>query len=190
MDKKESIKKEIWNLHRKADLSRSMHGHIKDCYSVLSRIILGYVSIGSAIVAMLIFAKISDETQFWIGIASASIFIIGLIPSIFSFQHKILERGIAVKQWGTWIRTASNFCNTEIDSLDINIAIERSNEVIEDYKAIMNDTPTIRDSQFNKLKQKHLQKIEISKALDKKPFTKIRTIKKNLKTKSDKISLE
>ena len=167
-----------------------MHGSIKDCFLVFSKIILGYVSIGSAIVAMLIFAKIEEDTQFWIGIASASIFVIGLIPTTFSFETKILERGVAVKLWGTWIRTASNFCNTEIDTLDAINAKERANEVIEGYKTIMNDTPSIPDRKFNRLKQKHLQKIEISKALDKKPFTKIKTIKADLKAKSDKFKLE
>lgn len=190
MEKKENIKKEIWNLHRKADQNRTMHGHIKDNYSLFSKIILGYVSIGSAIVAMLIFADIKDEAQFWIGIISASIFIIGLIPSTFSFEGKITERGVAVKQWGAWIRTASNFCNTEIDTLEFEIAQVQAKEIIEDYKIIMNETPTIPDRQFNRLKQKHLQKIEISKVLDKKPFTKIRTIKKNLKAVSDKNSLK
>ena len=190
MEKKESIKKEIWNLHRKADQNRTMHGHIKGYYSIFSKIVLGYVSIGSAIVAMLIFADIEDDTQFLIGIASASIFITGLIPTTFSFESKILERGVAVKLWGTWIRTASNFCNTEIDTLDEVTATKRANDVIERYKTIMNETPSIPDRKFNRLKQKHIQKIEISKALDKKPFSEIRTIKKSLKAKSDKVSLE
>ncbi|MDP8204153.1 MAG: hypothetical protein P9L95_06445 [Candidatus Tenebribacter mawsonii] len=189
MEKKENIKNEIWNLHRKADQTRTMHGHIKDYFSISSKIILGYVSIGSAIVAMLIFADIEEDTQFLIGIASASIFVIGLIPTTFSFESKIIERGVAVKLWGTWIRTASNFCNTEIDTLDDVDAKERANEVVEGYKTIMNETPSIPDRKFNRLKQKHLQKIEISKALDKKPFTKIKTIKSDLKAKSDKVTL-
>jgi hypothetical protein len=47
----------------------------------------------------------------------------------------------------------------------------------------MDDTPAIPDRLFNKLKQKHLQKIEISKALDKTPFKKISTIIKELQAK-------
>jgi hypothetical protein len=190
MEEKDKIKKEIWNLHRKADQTRSMHGYIRDRFSLISKLILGYVSIGSAIVAMLIFADIEENTQFWIGIISASIFIIGLIPSTFSFENRILERGIAAKQWGVWIRSASNYCNTEIDNLELSDAILREKEVVEQYKDIINDTPSIPDRLFNKLKQKHLQKIEISKALDKKSFTTIKEIRKELKKKSDAAKLD
>lgn len=181
MDDKIKLKEEIWNLHRKADQLRSMHNAIKYRYSFWSKLILAYITVGSAITAMLIFADISKELQFWIGILAASIFIIGLIPSTFNFENKILERNLASKQWGEWIRTASNFCNIEIENLQLTDCIEREKDLLEIYKKIMNDTPTIPDRLFNKLKRKHLQKIEISKTLDKSPFKSINSIKKELR---------
>lgn len=183
MEDKEKLKKEIWNLHRKADQLRSMHNSIKDSFSFWSKLILAYVTIGSAIIAMLIFADISKEFQFWIGLIAASIFIVGLIPSTFSFESKIIERNLASKLWGEWIRTASNFCNTEIDRLPLSVCIEKENALVESYKRIMNDTPSIPDRLFNKLKQNHLQKIEISKELDENPFKSICSIKKDLRKK-------
>lgn len=185
MEEKIKLKEEIWNLHRKADQLRSMHNAIKDNYSFWSKLILAYVTVGSAITAMLIFADISKNLQFWIGVLAASIFIIGLIPATFTFESKILERNLASKQWGEWIRTASNFCNTEIEVLELNDCIEKEKALLESYKKIMNDTPSIPDRLFNKLKQKHLQKIEISKVLDKTPFKRICSIKKDLRKNNE-----
>lgn len=183
MENKEKLTEEIWNLHRKADQTRSMHNSIKDSYSLWNKLVLGYVTVGSAIDAMLIFAAIQNEYQFYIGLTTASIFIVSLIPTTFSFESRILERSLAAKQWGEWIRNASNFCNTEISNLTLTEASERQRELVEDYKKIMSDTPTIPDRLFNKLKQRHLQKIEISKALDKTPFESIREIRKQLRNK-------
>lgn len=186
MDDKTKLKEEIWNLHRKADQLRSMHNAIKDNYSFWSKLIIAYITVGSAITAMLIFADIGKELQFWIGVLAASIFIIGLIPSTFSFESRIMERNFASKQWGEWIRTANNFCSIEIDALQLTDCIEREKELLEVYKKIMNDTPTIPDRLFNKLKKKHLQKVEISKALDKTPFKRICSIKKELRRNNKK----
>ncbi len=183
MDEKQKLCDEIWNLHRKADQTRSMHNAIKESYSLWNKLILAYVTIGSAIDAMLIFAAIQNEYQFYIGLTTASIFIISLIPTTFSFESRILERSLAANQWGEWIRNASNFCNAEITNLTLKEASERQKELVDDYKKIMSDTPSIPDRLFNKLKQRHLQKIEISKALDKTPFASIREIKKQLRNK-------
>jgi hypothetical protein len=183
MEDKQKLTEEIWNLHRKADQLRSMNNSIRENYSLWNKIILGYVTIGSAICAMLLFADITKECLFWIGIFTATIFIVSLVPTTFAFESKMLERSLSAKLWGEWIRSASNFCNTEINSLTYNHALEKQIELVEQYKKIMTDTPTIPDSKFNNLKQAHLQKIEISKALDKTPFKSIRAIKKELENK-------
>jgi len=44
----------------------------------------------------------------------------------------------------------------------------------------MDETPLIPDRVFNKYKQKHLQKVAISKALSDTPFKKIKDIRKDL----------
>lgn len=185
MENLEKLTEEIWNLHRKADQTRSMHNAIKGSYSLWNKLILVYVTIGSAIDAMFIFAAIENEYQIYIGLTTASFFIISLIPTTFSFESRILERSLASKQWGEWIRNASNFCNTEITNLTLTEASVRQKVLVEDYKIIMSDTPTIPDRLFNKLKQRHLQKIEISKALDKNTFASIREIRKQLRKKNE-----
>ncbi|MFA8300737.1 MAG: hypothetical protein ACEPOV_11280 [Hyphomicrobiales bacterium] len=183
MERKNILKDEIWNLHRKADQTRSMHHAIGNKLSFWNIVILGFVTVGTAIVSMLIFADLKKEIQFWVGTFSALIFIASLIPNTFSFESKILRRKQAANLWGEWIRTASNFCNTEIDTLEQDKAITEQKRIVENYKQIMKETPSIPDRLFNKLKQKHLQKIEISKALDKNPFEKIANIAKELKGK-------
>lgn len=134
MEINQKLADEIQNLVRKADQTRSMHNLIKENYSFWNKVILAYVTIGSAIDAMLIFADIKNEYQFYIGLSAASIFIVSLIPTTFSFESKILERSIAVKLWGEWVRTASNFCYTEINSLTSMEATVKQKELLDRIK--------------------------------------------------------
>jgi len=178
---KELIERELWNLHRKADQTRSIHGLIKDRYDWINKYTMFFVAIGSAITAMLIFAELSKEQQILIGLLSATIFIASLLPTALRYDSKIEERAVAMKLLGKWIRDTSAFCNTEIDILTDDQANSRKQELLNAYKEIMESSPDIPQRIFNKGKRKHLQKVEISKALSKNPFKKIRTIRKELK---------
>ncbi len=171
---------EIKNLCRKADQTRSMHGIIKNNLVLANRIILLYVTIGSAITAMLIFASMASDYKTCIGIFSASIFIASIIPGTLNFDLKILERTTAVQHWGKWIREANDFCNVDIYQTDQEAMSLKHKELLAFYKKVMSSTPLIPDSKFNKYKQLHLQKVEISKALDKTPFKSLKEIKKDL----------
>jgi len=172
---------EIENLCRKADQTRSMHGNIKNNFALANRLILLYVTIGSAVVAMLIFASISVTHRVWIGIFSASIFILSIIPGTLNFDLKIMERKMAVKNWGEWIRKAKFFCDVDIHNMSQEVMEVKRKELLLGYQQVMHTTPLIPDSKFNKYKRKHLQKVEISKALDKNPFKTLSEIKKDLK---------
>jgi len=178
---KDKIVKEVWNLHRKADQTRSIHGLIKSRYDWWSNKVMLFVTIGSAVSAMLIFADVPDKYQVWVGILSAVIFVVSLIPSSLKYDNKIQERGVAIKLWGNWIREASDFCNVGINDLDDDEMKKAYELLLQKYKDVMESTVGIPDNIFNKGKQKHLQKIEISKALDKTPFKSIYKIKRGLK---------
>lgn len=180
METKQIIIEEIKKLGRRADLCRSIHNMIKDRMVLFSRIVLLYVTIGSAICSMLIFAPVPSPYQFWIGIFSASIFIVSLLPSVLNIDLKILENKLAIQVWGVWIKDSKNFCNVEADLLDSNSLKERHKNLLESYKDAMDRTPLIPDKKFNKFKRLHLQKIQISKELEKNPFKTIRQIKKEL----------
>ena len=181
MDAQTKIINEIENLCRKADQTRSMHSLMRDKTALVNRGFLLFVTIGSAIGAMLIFASVPASYQTWIGIFLALIFIASLIPGALNFDLKIFERMTAVQAWGDWVRDAKNFCNVEIAQMDSAAAALKQRELIARYKKVMEDTPLIPDSKFNKYKRLHLQKVEISKSLDKNPFKTIREIKKGLK---------
>ena len=177
---KQKIVEEVKDLCRKADQTRSMFNIMRDDLVCWNKIILSYVTIGSAVTAMLIFAPLQDKHQFLVGIYSATIFIASLIPTTFNFDSKILERTSAVQAWGDWLRNAHNFINVEIHQLDLASASSKQQEILITYKKVMEKTPLIPDDKFNEYKQLHLQKVAISKALDKTPFKTIKNITKEL----------
>ncbi len=164
---------EIKKLYRIADQTRTIHSLLRDRLVLIENTILAYITIGSAVSAMLIFAPIQSQYDIVVGLFVASIFIISLLPCILSLKEKILGRTLAIQAWGKWIRDANNFHEQQPDT-------QVENELLEQYKAIMGKTLLIPDSIFNKYKQKHLQKIAISKALSVTPFKSIRKIKKEL----------
>jgi len=183
MDEKTKITEEIKNLCRKADQNRSIQGMIKDNLVLINKIILLYVTIGSAICAMLIFASIPSTYQVWLGIFEATIFIASIIPGTLNFDLKILERTTAVQAWGEWFRDAKNFINVESLQLDAESLVDKQKGLLDAYKKVMSSTPLIPDNKFNKYKRLHLQKMKISIALDQTPFKTLRQIKKDLSSK-------
>ncbi|MFY0653876.1 MAG: hypothetical protein JXQ96_17685 [Cyclobacteriaceae bacterium] len=180
---KEKIKKELWVLHRKADQTRSIHGQIKQKYDTINTRITLFITIGSAIAAMLIFAEIPNVYKYIGGFLSAIIFIVSLIPGSMKYENRIQERAVAVKLWGDWTRNARDFCNVEIEEISDKKAKVQHKLLIESYKKVMESTPDIPDEFFNEGKRNHLQKVEISKELDKSPFKTIEEIKKELKNR-------
>lgn len=183
METKTKIKEELENLCRKADQTRSIHNMMKDRVVFINQFFLLYVAIGSAISAMLIFSSIPSNCHMWVGIFMASVFIASIIPSTLNFNLKILEKTLAIQTWGEWIRDTKYFCNVEISQIDSNSVELKQKEFVTSYKKIMDNTPLIPDKKFNKYKRLHLQKIEISKALDREPFKKINQIKKDILSK-------
>lgn len=169
---------ELKNLCRKADQSRTMHSLLRDELVFVNILITAYVTVGSAISAMLIFAPINTVYEPWVGGFLASIFIVSLIPSIFDLKQKIVNRTVAVQLWGKWLRGAKiTCCQENIDDFIVN-------EFIQGYKDVMDQTPLIPDKKFNKYKQKHLQKVAVSRELDKFFFKPIKEIKKDLAKQS------
>jgi hypothetical protein len=180
MESKNNTHQEIISLCRKAEQTRSIQNNIKDRIVLTNKIFLLYVGIGSAISSMFIFSSLNPVQTFYLGLFSASVFIASIVPAILNFDLKILERSIAVKSWGSWIREAKAFCGEDISKIDESTVVAKGKELLNSYKRIMDDTPLISDTDFLKYKAKHLQKVVISKYLDEKPFKTIKEIKKEL----------
>ncbi|MCB1193554.1 MAG: hypothetical protein H7A23_09330 [Leptospiraceae bacterium] len=182
-NEKESIEKELWNLSRKADQTRSMHGMIAENLSSKQRFVLIFITIGSAISAMLIFSKLPNEWELLPGFLSAVVFIVSLLPSTLEWNKQIQERELSLRLWGDWVREAQNFGNTELPKLTVEEAQLKLNTLNEKYRKVMEQTIPIPDSKFVKLKQRHLQKVELSKAVSKNPFKTIKSLKRELMKK-------
>jgi|GEM_PF-5296433 len=174
---------ELKNLCRKADQTRSIHNSIKGRKAFWNRLITLYVTVGSAISAMLIFADIDPKYQTLFGFFVASVFIASLIPNALNFGTEIAERTSAVHLWGRWLKDADRFCNSDLSHLSDQDFKTEQEQMVDEYKKVMDNTPQISEDDFNRYKQKHLQKVAISKALDKTPFKSLRKIKKELAKK-------
>lgn len=179
----EDIKKiqdEVWRLTKKAELTRSIHGEISDSLKDWNRVISLYVAIGSGIGTVTIFAKIPDTYFLYWGLFTASVFLVSLIPTTLNFNKSIEERILALDLLGKWIRDANNFENIEIHTMSNEEALKRQKDMLDAYKDIMGKTPPIPNKKFLESKQKHLQKIEVSRFMDKNPFLPINEIRKQL----------
>ena len=178
---KEAILEEVWRHNKKAEQTRTSHGIIEDGLKRANSVISIFIIVGSAVTAMFIFASIPENIEFWIGMLSASIFLVGLIPLATNLNEKLQKRSLAVKLWGQWIRDVQNFGNLEIQNLDSKQAVTKWRELHKEYQGIMDNTPNIPDRLFLKFKKRHKQKVEISKAIDKNPFLSIKELKKELR---------
>lgn len=176
------ISTEVKRLNKKAELTRSCHSELVDDLRKWSLWFSAYVTLGSGIGTITIFAKIPDEYFILWGLFMGSIFLVSSIPSIYNFNKEIEDRSIAINMLGKWIRDAQNFGNIEILEMSKEQAIKRQKELMENYKEIMDKSPTIPNKKFLKLKQNHLQKVAISKEMDNSPFLTIEEIKAKLRT--------
>lgn len=178
---KEDILKDIWRLNKKADQMRSFNGEVLDRLRYWNNVSTGYVTIGSALGTTAIFADIPDSYFLLWGGVSASVFIVSLLPTAFNVSKLIEERVKSLNLYTSWIREAQNFGNLEINSMTDSEARVRQKELNESYRNIAIQTIPINNKDFNKMKQRHLQKIAISKELDQNPFESISSIRKRLK---------
>lgn len=181
----QNLIEEVKKLCRKADQTRSIHNSIKGKKALWRRILTLYVTVGSAISAMLIFADIDPKFQTVVGCFLASVFIASLIPGALNFDSEISERTSAVHLWGKWLKDANNFCRGDLSHFSDEELKAEQKQMVDEYKKVMENTPQISEDDFNKYKQKHLQKVAISKALDNTPFKSLRKIKKELSQKDD-----
>jgi hypothetical protein len=181
-EEKDKILNEIWRLNKKADQNRSFHSELVDALRKYNIWVSAYITLGSGVGTITVFAQIPEKYFVWWGIFMGSIFLVSLIPSVSNFNKKIEDRSIAINLLGKWIRDAQNFGNIEILEMNLEQAIKRQKELIESYKEIMDKSPTIPNELFLKLKQNHLQKVAISIEMEKNPFLTLKEIKAKLRS--------
>lgn len=177
MEEKNKIIEDVKKMKRVADQNRSIYSSMCERVSKWNMRYKLYSGIGSALTAMLIFTNIQPEYVLILGIFSATVFIASIVPSILEFEMRIFRKKMAIQKWGDWIKDSNIFCEQDTEKISIE-ELCRSKEILaEQYKKVMSETPIIPDKWFNKYKRCHLQKIVISKELDKTPFKSIFRIK-------------
>jgi len=178
-------------LKHKAEITRNAHSYSGRKYETKYRFFRGFVIVGAAISAILIFA---DYTLFSIifnfgneqilrlggGIFSLSVFLVSLLDYVLEYQHKYEQHYQTVRLLTSLIRDIDMKKHTE--NLE-NLRKEEIEKLESRYNWINEQAPIIPDKYFLKSKQEFLQKLEISKALDENPFRDIKEIKKELSKK-------
>lgn len=187
---KNIYKEEIRKLLRKAEVCRQCHSHLYIKYSRLHKLLHGIVIIFSSLVAILTFAdynnfkiiisNLSKEYfNFSIGVFAFFVFLISLIEEYVNFQGIAQENSNSMDNFTNFIREASVYKNKDF------VTNEEYKFILDKYKFINEVSPQIPDKVFIKSKKKLLEKIEISKMIDKYPMKSLREIKKILKKSKD-----
>jgi hypothetical protein len=86
----------------------------------------------------------------------------------------------ALERYTQLLRSVHFFLGSRIDTLADDKVVEEAKRLVDEYAVIGESVPKVPSDMFLALKQKHLQTIAISKALDTSPFTKLKTLKKRL----------
>lgn len=175
---------ELRDLKSKADLLASVHSKLTDNYNraqvwissvllMISTLLVGMTFISESFVQST--TGLDPDAWKWIiGITSMFNFAGILLLSQWRFQDKAASHREAVRFYFRIV----NRIRALLDSDEI-ISREQVEEIRTEYGRT-NTLPKIPDASFLQLKQWHLQKIAVSRELDKKPFESIASIRKRL----------
>ena len=177
-------RKQLKEFRRLANQMASMHSMESDRYSNYAQ----WLSVGGLVFSAFLLALamicelfvqrtigISPDAFKWIMglLAFLNFSIILILLAWRPFNHAAAHRE-AVERYTRIKREIDNILENQSD-----ISIETTNNLKDAYLDT-SDQPKIKDSRFNKLKQAHLIKVEVSRALSVNPHKTIRNIKKEL----------
>lgn len=120
---------------------------------------------------ILFFFHKTEDANVLIGTASLILFFMSSLNLFFGWSEKYSAHEATAKQ----LFELKQLCREELNG---NILREDISELIKRrYELILSNAPNISDSVFLRLKAKHIRKIELSKYIDKNPFSFIFMIK-------------
>lgn len=178
---------EIKQLRNKANMLASIHSLLSDRYSSQHSTL---VSVTLAISTLLIALTFSDtfitsstgihpDTYTWIkGITSIANFTAILLLHRWSLQEKAAEHREATRFYFAILNKIRQWVDSQV---------EITPEILEEIRTEYGKTdslPKIRNKEFLKLKQWHLQNVAISRELEKAPFELIGSIQSRLSNNS------
>lgn len=193
-NKDNNLLKFLDKLKRKAEITRNAHSYSGGIYETRFKILRGFSIIGAAISATLIFAdydlfssilNLGNEQILRLvgGTFSLLVFLSSLLEYVLEYQQRFEKHYQTVRLLTSLIR--------DIDMMKYmgnseSLRREDIEKLENRYNWINEQAPIIPDGFFLKSKQKFLQKLEISKALDENPFKSIKEIKNELSKKCNK----
>lgn len=183
----ENRRREMKEFRNKANMLASIHSKLSDSYrkryTILNSILLfiSVVLVGLTFVSeQFVQSTVGvapDLLRWLLGITSILNFSGILLLSQWKWQERATEHREAVRFYFQIVNRIRQWLESDVD-----ITEDIIDEIRTDYSKTQS-LPKIPDSEFLPLKQWHLQKIAVSRELDKHPFESIRSIKKRL-TKS------
>lgn len=191
VNSEQRVREELKSLKDKADLLASIHSRLSDEYSrahvwisslllAVSTLLVGLTFISEDFVFKS--TGLSPDALKWVvGVTSILNFTGVLLLAEWKFQDKAASYREAVRFYFNIV----NKIRKIIDSGE-KITVEIVEEIRTEYGRT-NALPKIPDARFLKLKQWHLQKIAISRELNKHPFESLSSVKKKF-ANEDKLS--
>lgn len=175
--------KEIKNLRNKANMLASIHSLLSDRFGRQHIILVSVTLVISTLLIALTFAdtfittslNIDPAVYTWIrGITSVANFTAILLLDAWSLQKKSVEHREATRFYFTIMNKIRQWVDSQV---------EITPEMLEEVRFQYGKTealPKIRNSQFLRLKQWHLQTLATSRELENHPFESIRMIRRRL----------
>lgn len=161
-----------WDRERRLiDQTMSMQAHLRDRYRTVATAMTCTILAASTVGIAFAFAAndgpatilgVSAERTTLLGWLAVVTFILTLIDLILDMRGAARQRQDAVDQ----LADLKSSYYAPIDRADERLALERLRER---YRTTMGSMPPIPERQFNRLKSKHLRKVEVSKLLSQHP---------------------
>jgi len=186
---REKTKAELENIKRKSGLMQCCQGILAEKNRVWEDRVAITVSLLAGLASFLL--TVDPAKIGWTGVTQRGLFCLASIASGIVFILSIVRRQMewasqsgrhsaALERYTQLLRSVHFFLGSRIDTLADDKVVEEAKRLVDEYAVIGESVPKVPSDMFLALKQKHLQTIAISKALDTSPFTKLKTLKKRL----------
>jgi hypothetical protein len=170
---------------RRVDQMITMHAALRDKAARCSRVLTIGILITSTISAVLAFSGTEENIRLlifeassstWLGVLGTAVFIASLIELSLNQRDTADQHADAVGRLSALKLDYRGFSQ---------ISAERKLQALENlqqrYSEVMNSTSVVPEADFNRLKAKHLKKVEISKILSEFPGVSVHGAKRLLK---------
>lgn len=163
--------KEIERQRRVVDQMSTMHSLMRDRARLQGVLLICVVLVASVAATAFAFAGGSEivsilgikaQRSTWLGWLAVIIFSITLIDLVLDRRGAAGRHGDAVRRLSS---LKADYRTTPLPA----VAVEERNRLTERYLSVMDALPPLPERQFNRLKAKHLEKVEISRYLSNHP---------------------